>query len=87
MFFPKSDIEKQQKPPAGMLVTEVRSGDAPKPPVSMKTNEKKTLPGMHHTEVRGGDAPKPPFSIKTNNKLEKILKSGFDQPFLFLSLF
>ena len=41
MFFRKSDIQKQKKmPPAGMLATEVRAGDAPKPIISMKTYEK-----------------------------------------------
>ena len=40
MFFSKSDIYKKQKnPPAGMLATEVRSGDAPKPYFSMETDE------------------------------------------------
>ena len=38
--FPQSDITTKKKPPAGMLATEVRSGDAPKPQVSMKTDEK-----------------------------------------------
>ena len=39
MFFLKSDINKQKKT-AGMLATEVRAGDAPKPPFSTKTYEK-----------------------------------------------
>ena len=52
--------------------------------VTKKEGEK--MPGMHHTEVRSGDAPKPPFSNKTNKRLQKIRKSGFDQPSLFLSL-
>ena len=39
MFFRKSDIKKK-KPPAGMLATEVRIGDAPKPPFPMETNQK-----------------------------------------------
>ena len=38
MLFSKSDIKKQ--PPAGMLVTESQSGDAPKPLFSMETNTK-----------------------------------------------
>jgi hypothetical protein len=41
MFFLKSDI-KTQKTTAGMLATEVRAGDAPKPQFSMKTNQKST---------------------------------------------
>ena len=32
--------KEKQKPPAGMLVTESQSGDAPKLPFPMKTNEK-----------------------------------------------
>ena len=42
MFFAKSDIKhKKQKPPAGMLATEVRTGDAPKLPFSRKTEKNK----------------------------------------------
>jgi hypothetical protein len=40
MFFLKSDIKTKKKLPAGMLVTEVRMGDAPKPPFSSKSFEK-----------------------------------------------
>ncbi len=40
MFFLKNDINNKKKPPAGMLATEVRSGDAPKPQFSTKTYEK-----------------------------------------------
>ena len=40
MFFLKSDIKQKKKPPAGMLATEVRAGDAPKPTFSMKSIEK-----------------------------------------------
>ena len=41
MFFSKSDINKQtNKKTAGMLATEVRTGDAPKPQFSMKTGAK-----------------------------------------------
>jgi len=37
----ESDINKQkEKPPAGMLATEVRAGDAPKPAFSMNIYEK-----------------------------------------------
>ena len=40
MFFLKSDINQQKKkPPAGMLATEVRAGDAPKPPFPTKPIE------------------------------------------------
>ena len=39
MLFFKSDIQTKKKPPAGMLATEVRSGDAPKHTFSMKTDE------------------------------------------------
>ncbi len=39
IVFGKSDIQKK-KPPAGKLATEVRAGDAPKPPFSTKTYEK-----------------------------------------------
>ena len=38
MFFINTDINNNKKT-AGMLATEVRSGDAPKPPFSMKTYE------------------------------------------------
>ena len=44
MFFGKSDINKK-KPPAGMLATEVRAGDAPKHTFSMKTNQKSKKSG------------------------------------------
>ena len=37
-FFDKVALTNKTKHPAGMLVTEVRSGDAPKPKLSMKTN-------------------------------------------------
>ena len=40
MFF-KSDIQNKQKKKAGMLATEVRSGDTPKPKFPMKTYEEK----------------------------------------------
>ena len=40
MVFLKSDIEKNKKPPAGMLATEVRIGDAPTPPFPMETHQK-----------------------------------------------
>ena len=40
MFSSKSDIQKKNKPPAGKLGTEVRTGDAPKPSFSMKTCDK-----------------------------------------------
>ena len=40
-FLTKVTLNKQtKKPPAGMLATEVRSGDAPKPPFPMKIDEK-----------------------------------------------
>jgi len=39
VFFFKSDINNK-KQTAGMLATEVRTGDAPKPPFPMKTYEK-----------------------------------------------
>ena len=39
MFFCKSDIKKKKKT-AGKLATEVRTGDAPKPPFSTKSIEK-----------------------------------------------
>ena len=47
MLFRKSDIEqkKQHVKTAGMLATEVRSGDAPKPPFSMKTDAKSKKSG------------------------------------------
>ena len=38
MFFLKSDIKKKKT--AGLLATEVRAGDAPKPPFSTKTYDK-----------------------------------------------
>ena len=44
MFCCKSDITKK-KPPAGKLATEVRAGDAPKPPFSMKIDEKSKKSG------------------------------------------
>ena len=34
-FFAKVTLKKQKKPEAGKLATEVRSGDAPKPPFPM----------------------------------------------------
>ena len=40
MCFPKSDQNKQKKTLPGMHHTEVRSGDAPKPQFSIKTNNK-----------------------------------------------
>ena len=40
MFFRKSDIQKKENAPAGKLATEVRAGDAPKPPFPTKTIEK-----------------------------------------------
>ena len=41
MLLRKSDIPPQKnKPPAGMLATEVRIRDAPKPAVSIKSIEK-----------------------------------------------
>ena len=46
MFFRKRDITKK-KPPAGMLATEVRTGDAPKPAFSMKTIEKLKNPEIN----------------------------------------
>ena len=46
MFFLKSDIQKnKKKPPAGMLATEVRAGDAPKSSFSMKTYQKSKKSG------------------------------------------
>ena len=39
MFFRQSDIKQKKKPPAGMLATEVRTGDAPKPTFSTKSIE------------------------------------------------
>ena len=43
MFFLKSHIKK--KPPAGKLATEVRTGDAPKPPFAMNNYEKSKKSG------------------------------------------
>ena len=46
MFFLKSDIKKkQQQKTAGMLATEVRAGDAPKPTFSTKIDEKSKKSG------------------------------------------
>ena len=41
VFLRKMTLNKQKKT-AGMLATEVRAGDAPKPQFSMKTNQKST---------------------------------------------
>ena len=41
MFFRKMTLTKKRKKAAGMLATEVRTGDAPKPPFPMKTQKKK----------------------------------------------
>ena len=43
-FFAKVTFEEEtKKPPAGMLATEVRIGDAPKPPFSTNTYEIKKV--------------------------------------------
>ena len=78
MFFRQSDINRTKKK-AGMLVTESQSGDAPKPPYAMNTNEKQKKTRIVGTESQSGDAPKLIFSIKTY-KNEIIRKSGSDQP-------
>ena len=44
MVFRKRDVNKQKKAPARMLVTVVRSGDAPKPPFPIKINKKSKNP-------------------------------------------
>ena len=48
MFHIKNDIfKKKKKPPAGMLATEVRSGDAPKHTFPMQTDEKSKKSGKN----------------------------------------
>jgi hypothetical protein len=47
MLFFTSDIQTKKKPPAGMLATEVRSGDAPKHTFPMKTDEKSNQSGKN----------------------------------------
>ena len=47
MFFSKSDIRNKKKPPAGMLATEVRIGDAPKPTFSIKSIENQKNPEIN----------------------------------------
>jgi hypothetical protein len=51
LLFFKSDIQTKKKPPAGMLATEVRSGDAPKHTFSMKTDEKSKKSGKNTQTV------------------------------------
>ena len=44
-FSSKVTFKKKKKPPAGMLATEVRAGDAPKPSFSTKIDEKSKKSG------------------------------------------